>query len=154
MGERERGRGGEKFPPLSPFPPFSHSGRVEGLRVSFPPGEEVSGEGLQPGSGRGEVRLRAGTLRVVALDSTAALETPLVRVTGEAGAAYRVRVGLDATTRLTALRGTLLALPADGKGGGTRIEEGLEAVFSPGGAVQVLTASPDVKDLAWLEENR
>ncbi len=154
--ERESGRVGEREKASSPILPFSHSGRVEveGLRISLPPGEEVSGEGLQPGGGRGGVRLRAGTLRVVALDSTAALETPLVRVTGGAGAAYRVRVGPDATTRLTALRGTLRALPADGKGGGTRIEAGLEAVFLPGGTVQVLAASPDAKDLAWLEENR
>jgi hypothetical protein len=154
MRERERGREGEKA-----VPPFSHSPtrgwvEVEGLRVSLPPGDEVSAEGLQPGGGRREVRLRAGTLRVVALDSTAALETPLVRVTGRAGAAYRVRVGPDATTRRPALRGTLRALPADGNGEGTRIEAGLEAVFLPGGAVQVLTASPDAKDLAWLEENR
>jgi ferric-dicitrate binding protein FerR (iron transport regulator) len=95
-----------------------------------------------------------GTVRVVVLDMAATLETPRVRVTGEAGAAYRVRVEIDGTTRLTALRGALNASPSSGKGGATRIEKGLEAVFSPGGSVQVLNADPDAEDLAWLEKNR
>jgi hypothetical protein len=136
----------------SPILPVRGVGNGGGLRVALAPGGKATREGGRPGGEKSGTWLRAGTMRVVVLDSTALLETPLVRVRGEIGAVYRVRVGLDATTRLTALRGTLQAVPADGKG--TRIEAGLEVVFSPDRAVQVLTAKPDAEDLARLEKNR
>ena len=151
-GNGETGKRGITASPLLPFSVSGIGGQGGGLRVSLAPGGEVEGKGFQPGGDRRGIWLRAGTMRVAVLDSTALLETPLVRVTGEAGAAYRVRVGT--TTRLTALRGALQALPVEGKGGVTRIAAGLEVVFSPGGTVQVLTANLDAEDLAWLEKNR
>ena len=123
-----------------------------GLRVAFAPGRGGDVETISPAErGRGG-RLRRGTARVAVEDPTAALETPLARITGGAGTAYRVQVGADATTRLTALRGDLQASLTGGRA--VRVGTGQEAVFLPGGGVRVTAGVADAEDLAWLERNR
>ena len=89
--------------------------------------EPSSAEAAGPDStatGTGDLYLRLGRVRVTVTGTCFAVQTPVVRAEGQAGAVYRVRTALDGTTEVRVERGPV-DLSAPGAGSvAARLESG------------------------------
>ena len=93
-------------------------------RVEASRGAELYREGVESDPGPGGLFLRVGRVRTTVLDEGFYVSSPVVRILGETGSVFSMRVVLDATTTVEVERGRVEAMSAHDAGSRSTLRKG------------------------------